>query len=136
MRSSFFAKRTAFSAALAAMSVLALASTSEAGWRRWSSNCGWSTRMQQFNTVQPISPVQPVAPATAMTPGYQSFSYEPASPAPVVNGVVPVVGAVPLADSNSNARSFYRGDYRVQPNDQAVPNMFRADRKILGLQSN
>jgi len=69
---------------------------------------------------------QYAAPAQGSTPStqYQSNSYEP--------GTTPAAAAAPRA---AGSGSQYNGVYRVQPGS-SVPNMFRADRKILGLQSN
>jgi len=73
--------------------------------------------------------VQPAAPATAGTPQqYQSFSYEPGTTAPQA--------APPAASQSVNSGvSSYRGGHRVEPG-HSVPNMFRADRKVLGLSGN
>ncbi len=68
--------------------------------------------------------VQQPAQTAGTAPQYQSFSYEPGTSA-----------AQPVPQPASNSGSHYNGVYRVQPGS-SVPNMFRADRKILGLQSN
>jgi hypothetical protein len=67
---------------------------------------------------------QPTQPATGSSPQYQSFSYEPGSATPQ---------AAPQTAAPTG--SHYRGVYRHEAG-HSVPNLFRGDSKILGLQRN
>lgn len=105
--------------AIATIGVLLLNTSADAGGFRLFRG----RRYQQPQTYYYNQPSTPAA-NSAARPGYQSFSYEPSQ--------VAVPQAAPQA---SGSGSHYQGTYRVQQGS-SVPNMFRADRKILGLQSN
>lgn len=78
--------------------------------------------------AQAVAPAQPQGSAAANSGQYQSFSYEP--------GATPSQPAAPQAvQQPATSGGQYRGVYRVEQG-HSVPNMFRGDRKMLGLQSN
>lgn len=92
---------------------------------------GFFRRMFRGNCPQQTYYAQPAAPGTAAagTPQYQSFSYEPGTTAP--QAVSPVQQVAP----QSTGGSYYQGSMRYE-SGSSVPNIFRGDSKIRGLQRN
>ena len=140
-------QRAAIVAIIAATTLLAVATSADAGnfWRRGNQGTCYYQTQTRYYYQTPATQTQSTtdngqvtwAPQTASTQ-YQSFSFEPGTNVQQpVTQTVPQAGYqyVPRNQPESDAGSYYRGDYRVEPGS-TVPNMFRADRKILGLQSN
>lgn len=111
MRATSLPRRAVLNAVLTLTSVAALSSSANAS--------GILRRIFGGHCCQPQNVV------TAPSTQHQSFSYEPGGGA-----TAPQVSPRPYGGTPQ-----YRGVYRVEPGS-TIPNMFRADRKIRGLQSN
>ena len=123
-----FGRCLCFAVAFAVTSSLFVSSSVHAGGLRrifWNYPC--QTQQRYYYT----QPAQPAAPATANARGsqYQSFSYEPGTT------VTPVAPQATYGTTPSASGSGYRGSMRYEAGSN-VPNLFRGDRKTLGLQSN
>ncbi|WP_010584729.1 hypothetical protein [Schlesneria paludicola] len=89
--------------------------------------CQTQTYYVQPSPSSTVAPAQTQGSAANGSAQYQSFSYEPGATAPQA---MPQAVPQPV-----NSGTQYRGVYRVEQG-HSVPNMFRGDRKMLGLQSN